>query len=663
MEYRKFCGVFLVFLLLGFCLYGSRMHITESTVSAITEYTKAEEAVQTEREHVEQGHTEAERADDGGPFKLTGTEPIDKELIEDSGDQADGYSLSEIECGQGQTAQVERIYDQQENRAEYRVTSDWLNYTAQLQSRESEEYEDILIVTMDLEIAQIGKPAKTQHIEWECHNDTENNILFYGVETVDMICPDFQDANKDGYLDFLVLNYHTSQEGWHTIFVWDEIHEEYVQVKIDGSEDTPRIASDPQFYDSYMEQWSIVGFYAQRFERFLWEGNELVLDEIMEAGDRYDAEHDEMKYVAETTYKSKGHRTITFGSLSFDMYSHAAYLTHVIEEEDKATFVAQDHFDVLDDGRRDVWAEATYMISKEPDLAIASYQEARQYFEDRFECRYFLSRSCPENVKVNGICALYEAKPANDTRTTYYLVKIKGEDGFYLIETSRGRWVDLSLLRNAVNAGNEYTYEYEFEVSEIECGEGYTARVEEAYFSKEHRKEYKVTSDLLNYTAKVRHQTDEEDAYTNYYTMDLGITRDGGQPKTQQIQWTCEWANTSVYPEFLDANWDGYPDLCICEIATVYNGGLCRIYVWDEKKEEYVQAAIDNPEAEDYIAADVLPIHSEDCLEQSYSLGFYEKHYQRFRWDGSAFVLIEQIIYVYDEEQNDYVEQEHYIYE
>lgn len=155
--------------------------------------------------------------------------------------------------------------------------------------------------------------------------------------------------------------------------------------------------------------------------------------------------------------------------------------------------------------------------------------------------------------------------------------------------------------------------------------------------------------------------------------MDMEIAQYGKGPKSQQIEWkvNSDIADYSTFygtemsdiicPDFQDANWDGYPDLCICEIVTVYNGGLCRIYVWDEDKEEYVQAAIDNPEIEDYIAADVLPIHGEDCLEQWYSLGFYEKHFQRFRWNGNAFILIEQIVYMYDEELNDYVEQEHYI--
>ena len=656
MKYRRFGSVFLLLLLIGFCLYGSKVQITERAASAIPEQIDTEATVQTEKENIEE-----EQAAGDERCKLAVAEPLDEEARDDSCEQGCEYDLSEIECGQGKTAQVERFYYPQENRAEYKITSDWLNYTAILQSRESEEYADTLILTMDMEIAQYGKEAKSQQIEWEVNIQNKDYSIYYGTEMSDVVCPNFQDANRDGCLDLLVVNGFTSRESWHTIYVWDKIYEEYVQVKIDGQENAAQIASDPKFYDGYVEQWSIVGFYAQRFERFLWEGNELVLDEIMEAGDQYDAEQDTMKYVAETTYTGKDHKTITYGSLSFDMYNAAAYLTNIIEEEGKTTFVAQDHFDVLDDGRRDVWAEATYVISKEPDLAIANYREAMQYFEDRFECRYFLSRNCPDNVGINGISALYEAKPANDMRTTYYLVKIKGEEGFYLIETSRGRWVDLLLLHNSVNAGNEYAYEYELEVSETECGDGYTARVEEKYFPKEHRKEYKVTSDLLNYTAKVQHRADEEDAWTNYYTMDIEISRGEGQIKTQQIQWACEGVDSGVYPEFLDANWDGYPDLCICEIVTVYNGGLCRIYVWDENKEEYIQAAIDNPEAEDYIAADVLPIHSEDCLEQSYSLGFYEKHYQRFRWDGNEFALIEQIVYVYDEELDDYVEQEHYI--
>lgn len=188
------------------------------------------------------------------------------------------YDLSEIECGQGQTARVERFYYPDENRAEVNVDSELLSYTAKIQSRESDEFADTYILTMDVEIAQEGKPVKSQQIEWKYSDDPYDYSTFNGTEAVDLICPSFQDANRDGYLDFLVLNYFTSREGWHTIFVWDEESEEYVQVKLAGSEYAELISSYPEFYDGYVEQWSTVGFYEQRFERFRWEGNELVLE-------------------------------------------------------------------------------------------------------------------------------------------------------------------------------------------------------------------------------------------------------------------------------------------------------------------------------------------------------------------------------------------------
>ena len=221
-------------------------------------------------------------SDSKGEKGLTQEEPL--EVIDISGKTNSSeeseyeYSMEEIECGQGQTAWVERFYYPKENRAEFRVTSDWLNYTAKLQSRESEEYADTLILTMDMEIVQDGNTTKSQQITWTYEDDLYDYSTNNGAEAVDLICPNFQDENRDGYLDFLVLNYFTSREGWHNIFVWDAESEEYVLVKIDGSEFTERISSDPKFYDGYLEQWSIVGFYEQRFERFRWEGNELVLE-------------------------------------------------------------------------------------------------------------------------------------------------------------------------------------------------------------------------------------------------------------------------------------------------------------------------------------------------------------------------------------------------
>ena len=219
---------------------------------------------------------------------------LDEEVVDDVDDKEYECSTVEIECGQGKTAQVERLFYPQENRAEYIVASESLNYTAKLHSRESEESADTLILTMDVEITQDGKSAKSQQIEWKCSSDTADYSIYYGAETVDIICPVFRDANMDGYLDFLVANYYTSRESWHTIFVWDTEAEEYVKVKIDGSDYTERIASDPVFHDGYLEQWSVVGFYEQRFERFRWDGNELILENEIRM--REDAEQGTVVY-------------------------------------------------------------------------------------------------------------------------------------------------------------------------------------------------------------------------------------------------------------------------------------------------------------------------------------------------------------------------------
>lgn len=252
--------------------------------------------------------TVAERTTEAVAGKAAGDEKyiigetvlLDEEVADDTNDKEYEYSIAEIECGQGKTAQVERLFYPQENRAEYRVASELVNYTAKLQGRESEESAGTLILTMDVEIAQDGKPAKSQQIEWRCSSDIADYSIYYGTETIDIICPVFRDANIDGYLDFLVANYYTSRESWHTIYVWDTEAEEYVKVKIDGSDYTERIASDPIFRDGYLEQWSVVGFYEQRFERFRWVGNELILEneirirEDVEQGTVvYDKEQDE----------------------------------------------------------------------------------------------------------------------------------------------------------------------------------------------------------------------------------------------------------------------------------------------------------------------------------------------------------------------------------
>lgn len=192
MKYRRLGSVFLLLLMIRFCLYGNRLSIAERIAPAT-----------------------AEQPDISG-------EPSYSEESEYE------YNMEEIECGQGQTARIERFFYPDENRAEVSVDSELLNYMAKLQSRESDESADTLILTMDVEIAQDGNTTKSQQITWTYADDLYDYSTFNGAEAVDLICPNFQDVNRDGYLDFLVLNYFTSREGWHTIFVWDTESEEYV---------------------------------------------------------------------------------------------------------------------------------------------------------------------------------------------------------------------------------------------------------------------------------------------------------------------------------------------------------------------------------------------------------------------------------------------------
>lgn len=254
----------------------------ESVTLVTSEQTSSAESGQTEDETAERVISEKENADSSNKGEERLTQEKSSEVTDISGGPSDSeeseyeYSVEEIECAQGQTAQVERFYYPDEHRAEYTVTSDGLNYTAKLQSRESEDSAYTHTFTMDIEIAQGEGEIKSQQIQWVCD----------GVGEVEAIYPDFcdmhfQDANRDGYLDFMPTTVVTVRESWWTVFVWDRESEEYVKVTVEDSLFPDTVASYPKFYDGYMVQSTVVGFYEQRLERYRWEGNELIFNDMI----------------------------------------------------------------------------------------------------------------------------------------------------------------------------------------------------------------------------------------------------------------------------------------------------------------------------------------------------------------------------------------------
>lgn len=377
-------------------------------------------------------------------------------------------------------------------------------------------------------------------------------------------------------------------------------------------------------------------------------------------------EQQPQEYPVETMYTDEDHKHIAYGNISFDM-DHSAYLTRVIEEEGRTAFVAQDFFYVSSEERM-VWSEVTYSFSREPDLVITDYDRAMQYFDKISECRDFTVYRYPENAAKNNISALYTATMADGK--TYCLADCKGEEGFYLIEASANvgilRWLTGCMV-------NQYK-EYEYSAEEIECAGGRTARVESFFYPGEHRAEYRVTSDGANFTAKLQSRESEESAYARTLTMDIEITQETGQIKSQRLQWVCDGVEEveEIYPDsrkmhFQDADRDGYLDFLPVIDVTVRES--CQaVFVWDWESEEYVRVSVEDALFPDTVASH--PQFYDGYMVQSTVVGFYEQRLERYRWEGHKLVFDDRIItravgaeddvdpamtMVYDKEQSEFV--------
>lgn len=382
-----------------------------------------------------------------------------------------------------------------------------------------------------------------------------------------------------------------------------------------------------------------------------------------ESAERQD-EREQKKYPIETIYEDEGHKHVIYGNLTFDM--SADHLVKIVKEEDRTIFVTDIDGRNAESYRR---SEMTYIFSKEPDLAIANYKEAVQYFEERLEYRNFISYSYPENTAKNNVCDLYMATVEDGK--TYYLIKCKGEEGLYRIEAS----ADVGILRWVTGClGNQYK-EYEYSVKGIECAEGQTARVERFFYPNEHRADYKVTSDWLNYTAKLQSRESEDSACTHALTMDIEITRETGQIKSQRLQWVCDGVEEgeSIYPDprdmhFQDADRDGYLDFMPVTDVTVRESWWA-VFVWDGESEEYAKVTVEDSLFPDTVAS--YPQFYAGYMVQDTVVGFYEQRLERYRWEGNKLIFDDMIrtrsvdenddadpytmTMIYDKEQNEFV--------
>lgn len=356
-------------------------------------------------------------------------------------------------------------------------------------------------------------------------------------------------------------------------------------------------------------------------------------------------------YPIETVYTDEEHDSIEYGNISILLTFF--HLTKIVEEEDKITFIAE-----LDADKRELpgWADKpinrTYIISREENLVINDYREAMQYFERISEFQAF--RSYSENEE-DGFCAVYAAVNGDKA---YYLAAVTGEDGFYFIEAENDSTVDYDLMWHT----SDYI-EYEYELSEVECGQDSTAQLKTEIFYQAHRAEYEVTSDPLSYTAELQITPTPTEEDRAGVTNTLDITIDGESQATLSTQWKSVAMTYYRYPMFLDANADGYIDF-LGYIETGTRSSYYYIFVWDMKLGQYAQAVIDGEEAEDTVTLNSFPDPVfEDGYVKRWFPGSYSSSYQCFRWEGTKLVLDDEYQWLYDEELEAYigVEEEAYL--
>ena len=348
-------------------------------------------------------------------------------------------------------------------------------------------------------------------------------------------------------------------------------------------------------------------------------------------------ETDINEYPIETEYTDEDYEIfIGYGGISFHLIDF--HLTKIVEEEDKVTFYAELDADKRElEGWKDKPTDSTYIISKEEDLVINDYQEAMQYFDRISEYQAF--RSYSENEK-DGFRAVYAAIIGDKA---YYLAAVTEEDGFYFIEAENDSTVDMSLMRHTSEC-----IEYEYELSEVECGQDSITQLKTEIYYLEHRAEYEVMSDLLSYSAELQIIPAEENGSGATNTFD--ITIGGESQETLSTQWISEHFDYYQYPSFMDANEDGYLDF-LGYIATGTRSTYYYIFVWDIESGQYVQAVIDGEEAEDTVTPNSFPNPAfEDGYVKRWFPDSYSPSYQCFRWEGTKLVLDDEYHWIYDEE-------------
>ena len=198
-------------------------------------------------------------------------------------------TVSDVKCGWDYTytAQVEKKIYYEEMHAEYKVTSERLNYSAEFSAVPSEDDESKLVNTLNvtLEDDQYKVPA----VQWVSDGLTRSDY------------PEFRDMNADGYLDLLCYAYtpDSSSRSMEIIFVWDEREDEYVQVsKIGGPEEYGWSDTFESPYESdgqgrLVEEWHYEYEGDTRKAReyiYQWEDNQLSLMIESESEYTFDAE-------------------------------------------------------------------------------------------------------------------------------------------------------------------------------------------------------------------------------------------------------------------------------------------------------------------------------------------------------------------------------------
>lgn len=217
------------------------------------------------------------------------------------------------------------------------------------------------------------------------------------------------------------------------------------------------------------------------------------------------------------------------------------------------------------------YGTSTIRLRRNFNAESYSYEEAKEAIGKLLDFRIMRHFYNPENEY--GITDVYEAV-AGSTETTYktcYLI-YRGSNSYLIYIDGRIR-LSLSMFPN-ISYYDDFSEEYQKQV--IKCGNNRKSTIISDIYNEDNIAVYELYYDEQKKPDFMMELQKENNSYT------LKIIQN--QKEIQKIEWESEGIN--VYPQFLDANGDGYTDMLLVTKQGIANNEK-DLYVWDNQSNYY----------------------------------------------------------------------------